>query len=180
MPCSDTYSGPEPESEVEVSNLTSFVRSIAANVKLALSVHSHGQYILFPFGYNNAPRAYNYQDLLQVGQRAAVDIYKLYSMPYRVGTTADALCKLTKKPKNRHHIINTSFLKPHSSTDVASGISVDWAFAVAGIPLSYTYELRDQGPFGFILPAEQIVPNAEELLEGIASMIDEAKILGYM
>ncbi|KFB45619.1 carboxypeptidase A2 [Anopheles sinensis] len=154
-PCSDTYSGPAPESEVEVSNLTTFVRSIAANVKLALSIHSRGQYILFPFGYNNAPRAYNYQDLLQVGQRASVDMYKLYNKPYRVGTTADALY-------------------------VASGISVDWAFAVAGIPLSYTYELRDQGEFGFILPADQIVPNGEELLEGFIAMIDEARVLGYM
>uniref|UniRef100_A0A4Y0BLF3 Peptidase_M14 domain-containing protein n=1 Tax=Anopheles funestus TaxID=62324 RepID=A0A4Y0BLF3_ANOFN len=154
-PCSDTYSGPEPESEVEVSNLTSFVRSIAANVKLALSIHSRGQYILLPFGYNNAPRAHNYQDLMQIGQRASVDMYKLYSKPYRVGTTAEVLY-------------------------VASGISVDWAFAVAGIPLSYTFELRDQVEFGFILPADQIVPNAEELLEAFVGMIDEAKILGYM
>uniref|UniRef100_A0A182PLQ5 Zinc carboxypeptidase A 1 n=1 Tax=Anopheles epiroticus TaxID=199890 RepID=A0A182PLQ5_9DIPT len=155
MPCSDNYSGPEPESEVEVSNLTKFVRSIAANVKLSLSIHSRGQYILLPFGYNNAPRTYNYQDLMQVGQRASVDMYKQYSKPYRVGTTADVLY-------------------------VASGISVDWAHAVAGIPLAYTYELRDQGQFGFILPADQIVPNAEELLEAFVAMIDEAKILGYM
>uniref|UniRef100_A0AAG5DGG9 Peptidase M14 domain-containing protein n=1 Tax=Anopheles atroparvus TaxID=41427 RepID=A0AAG5DGG9_ANOAO len=154
-PCSDTYSGTAPESEVEVSNLTTFIRSIAATVKLSLSIHSRGQYILFPFGYSNAPRAYNYQDLMQVGQRASVEIYKLYQKPYRVGTTADALY-------------------------VASGISVDWAYAVGGIPLSYTYELRDQGEFGFILPAEQIVPNAEELLEGFVAMIDEARVLGYM
>ncbi|XP_053673863.1 zinc carboxypeptidase A 1-like [Anopheles nili] len=154
-PCSDTYSGTAPESEVEVSNLTTFVQSIAANVRLSLSIHSRGQYILCPFGYNNAPRAFNHQDLIQVGQRAAVDMYKLYNKPYRVGTTAEVLY-------------------------IASGISVDWAHAVAGIPLSYTYELRDQGEFGFILPAEQIVPNAEELLEGFIAMIDEAKILGYM
>lgn len=51
---------------------------------------------------------------------------------------------------------------------------------MAGIPLSYTFELRDQVEFGFILPADQIVPNAEELLEAFVGMIDEAKILGYM
>uniref|UniRef100_A0A182Q175 Peptidase M14 domain-containing protein n=1 Tax=Anopheles farauti TaxID=69004 RepID=A0A182Q175_9DIPT len=154
-PCSDTYAGTAPESEVEVSNLTIYIRSIAANVKLSLSIHSRGQYILLPFGYNNAPRAYNYQDLMQIGQRASVDMYKLYQKPYRVGTTADVLY-------------------------VASGISVDWAFAVAGIPLSYTFELRDQGEFGFVLPAEQIVPNAEELLEAFVALIDEARNLDYM
>uniref|UniRef100_A0A1Y9H2W6 Peptidase M14 domain-containing protein n=1 Tax=Anopheles dirus TaxID=7168 RepID=A0A1Y9H2W6_9DIPT len=154
-PCSDTYAGTAPESEVEVSNLTTFIRSVAANVKLSLSIHSRGQYILLPFGYNNAPRAYNYQDLMQIGRRASVDMYKLYQKPYRVGTTADVMY-------------------------VASGISVDWAFAVAGIPLSYTFELRDQGEFGFVLPAEQIVPNAQELLEAFVALIDEARNLDYM
>ncbi|XP_052864272.1 zinc carboxypeptidase A 1-like [Anopheles cruzii] len=154
-PCSDTYSGPNPESEVEVANLSNYIRSVAGNIRLFLSIHSRGQLILLPFGYNDAPRPYNYQDLLQVGRRASVDMYKLYSKPYRVGTTADVLY-------------------------IASGIAVDWAFAAAGIPLSYTFELRDQGEFGFILPAEQIVPNAEELLEAFVGLIDEAKVLGYI
>ncbi|XP_058058076.1 zinc carboxypeptidase-like [Anopheles bellator] len=154
-PCSDTYSGPYPESEVEVANLSNCIRSVAGNIRLFLSIHSRGQLILLPFGYNDAPRPYNYQDLLQVGRRASVDMYQLYEKPYRVGTTADVLY-------------------------IASGIAVDWAFAAAGIPLSYTFELRDQGEFGFILPADQIVPNAEELLEAFVGLIDEAKVLGYM
>ncbi|ETN58891.1 zinc carboxypeptidase [Anopheles darlingi] len=154
-PCSDTYSGPEPESEVEVSNISNYVKSVAAGVKLFLSIHSRGQLILCPFGYSNAPRAHNYRDLMQIGQRASVDMYKVHNKPYRVGTTSDVLY-------------------------VASGIAVDWAFAVGGIQLAYTFELRDQVEFGFILPAEQIVPNAQELLEGFIAIVDEAKVLGYM
>lgn len=38
-------------------------------------------------------------------------------------------------------------------TDPNSGPSDDWAKGVAGIPYSYTIELRDQGPvYGFLLP----------------------------
>jgi hypothetical protein len=36
---------------------------------------------------------------------------------------------------------------------IASGGSYDWAKGEAGIPYSYTVELRDTGTFGFQLPA---------------------------
>lgn len=40
-------------------------------------------------------------------------------------------------------------------SDANSGPSDDWAKGVAGIPYTYTIELRDQGPvYGFLLPAE--------------------------
>ncbi|XP_065072618.1 zinc carboxypeptidase-like [Ochlerotatus camptorhynchus] len=153
-PCSDVYAGEHPESEIEVKTISNFVRSIADKLNLYLSVHSRGQYILVPFGYNAAPYPPNYRDLMQIGQRAAVDMYKVHKTPYRVGTTADVLY-------------------------VASGISVDWAYGAAQIPLAYTFELRDQVQYGFILPADQIVPNAEEVLAAFAGMIDEAGVLGY-
>lgn len=40
-------------------------------------------------------------------------------------------------------------------SDANSGPSDDWAKGVAGIPYTYTIELRDQGPvYGFLLPPE--------------------------
>ncbi|XP_053692246.1 zinc carboxypeptidase A 1-like [Sabethes cyaneus] len=152
-PCSDTYAGAYPESEIEVKTISDYVRSVADKITLYLSIHSRGQYILFPYGYNNAPYPSNYDDLLQIGNRATVDLYKVHQKPYRVGTTADVLY-------------------------IASGISVDWAHGAAGIPLAYTFELRDQGEFGFILPAEQIIPNAEEILAALIGLVDEARVLG--
>lgn len=153
-PCSDVYAGEHPESEIEVKTISNYVRSIADKLNLYLSVHSRGQYILVPFGYNAAPYPPNYRDLMQIGKRAAVDMYKVHKTPYRVGTTADVLY-------------------------VASGISIDWAYAAAEIPLAYTFELRDQVQYGFILPADQIIPNAEEVLAAFIGMIDEARVLGY-
>merc|ERR1711892_82937 len=44
----------------------------------------------------------------------------------------------------------------------AAGTSLDWALGVAGIPYVYSIELRDTGSYGFLLPADQIIPTAEE------------------
>ena len=45
---------------------------------------------------------------------------------------------------------------------IASGGSMDWAKATAGIKYSYGMELRDTGLYGFLLPPAQIIPTAEE------------------
>ncbi|XP_058449258.1 uncharacterized protein LOC131429226 [Malaya genurostris] len=153
-PCSDNYAGTHPESEIEVHNIANYIRSIADKLKLYLTIHSRGQYVLLPFGYNDAPHPPNYGDLMQIGERAVVDLYKVHKKPYRVGTTADILY-------------------------TASGISVDWVYGAANIPLAYTFELRDQVEFGFILPADQIVPNAEEVLAALIGLVDESRVLGY-
>lgn len=92
-PCSDVYAGKHPESEIEVKTISNYVRSIADKLNLYLAVHSRGQYVLVPFGYSAAPYPPNYKDLMQIGKRAAVDMYKVHKTPYRVGTTADVLCK---------------------------------------------------------------------------------------
>lgn len=54
---------------------------------------------------------------------------------------------------------------PH--TDIAAGGSDDWAKGVGGVKYAYTVELRDEGYYGFVLPAEQIIPTGEETLEAV-------------
>lgn len=46
-------------------------------------------------------------------------------------------------------------------------------------PVVYTYELRDNGRYGFLLPASQIIPTAEETLDSLVGLFEEAKIRGY-
>jgi hypothetical protein len=50
-------------------------------------------------------------------------------------------------------------------SDIASGGSADWALGAAGVPYSYSVELRDTGRYGFLLPRELILPTAEEIWE---------------
>ena len=50
-----------------------------------------------------------------------------------------------------------------SLADVCSGVTTDWT-PEAGIDLNFTFELRDTGRYGFLLPPDQIVPNGREML----------------
>lgn len=51
----------------------------------------------------------------------------------------------------------------------AAGGSDDWGKSI-GIKYSYTVELRDTGRYGFILPAELIVPTAKEAREFVLTV----------
>lgn len=55
---------------------------------------------------------------------------------------------------------------------------MDWAKAVFDIPITYTYELRDNGTDGFILPPEQILPTAEETMDSLLAIFEEFEALG--
>lgn len=46
----------------------------------------------------------------------------------------------------------------------AAGGSDDWAKGDLKFKYSYTIELRDEGRYGFMLPANQIIPSGEEAL----------------
>lgn len=63
--------------------------------------------------------------------------------------------------------------------DIATGSSVDYVKGTYGKPIVYTYELRDQGRYGFLLPPEQIIPTGEETLDSLVAMFKEAKKRGY-
>jgi len=56
---------------------------------------------------------------------------------------------------------------------------VDYIKGTYGKPIAYTYELRDQGRYGFLLPPEQILPTAEETLDSLVAMFKEAKARGH-
>lgn len=49
----------------------------------------------------------------------------------------------------------------------ASGGSDDWAKGSAGMKYAYTIELRDNGRYGFVLPASFIQPTAKEALAAL-------------
>lgn len=55
--------------------------------------------------------------------------------------------------------------------DQASGNTIDWTYE-QGIKYSYTFELRDKGRYGFLLPASQIIPNAQETWLALMSIMD--------
>ncbi|CAN9498254.1 unnamed protein product [Ophioblennius macclurei] len=145
--CSNIYCGTGPMSEPETQFLTFFVGSRKDDFLCFLTIHSYGQQVLFPYGHPNLT-ASNYAELMEVGNAAAEAIRKVHGMIYTAGTPSDILYSFT-------------------------GSSQDWAH-MQGIPLTYTFELRDNGTFGFELPEDQIQPTCEEAYSGALHIITYA------
>uniref|UniRef100_A0A8B9ITS9 Carboxypeptidase A2 n=1 Tax=Amazona collaria TaxID=241587 RepID=A0A8B9ITS9_9PSIT len=62
-------------------------------------------------------------------------------------------------------------LTPHK---YKSGGSIDWSYDY-GIKYSFAFELRDTGRFGFLLPANQIIPTAEETWLGLKTIMEHVR-----
>ncbi|XP_075687369.1 carboxypeptidase O-like [Rhinoderma darwinii] len=140
-----TFCGTGPASEPEVQAVSQLVSSLKSDILCFLTMHSYGQLILLPYGYTQDPSV-NHDEKLSVGQGAASKIAETHGAQYRVGSAS--------------HILYSN-----------SGSSRDWATDL-GIPFSYTFELRDNGTFGFILPEDQIQPTCEEATAGILSIVN--------
>nr|XP_020027818.1 carboxypeptidase O [Castor canadensis] len=141
-----TFCGTGPLSEPETKAVSSFIEDKKEDILCFLTIHSYGQLILTPYGYTQN-KASNHEELIQVGQKAAYALKAKHGTNYSVGSSADILY-------------------------ATSGSSRDWARDI-GIPFSYTFELRDNGTYGFVLPEAQIQPTCEETMEAILSILDD-------
>ncbi|XP_068458726.1 carboxypeptidase A5 [Clinocottus analis] len=145
-PCSETYHGTRAHSESEVKSIVDFVKS-HGNIQAFVSIHSYSQMLLYPYGYTRTP-VKDQAELHSLAKKAITDLASLYGTRYRYGS-----------------IINTIYQ--------ASGGTIDWTYN-QGIKYSYTFELRDTGRYGFILPANQILPTAKETWLALMAIMDHA------
>lgn len=52
---------------------------------------------------------------------------------------------------------------------------MDWAKHSLKPTLAFTYELRDKGQYGHLLPPDQIYPSALEFMDGLKVIMRELK-----
>ncbi|XP_074446870.1 carboxypeptidase B [Larus michahellis] len=136
-PCDSTYCGSAPESEKETKALADFIREHLSTIKAYLTIHSYSQLLLFPYSYAYKLPS-NYEELKSIARAAAKQLASLYNTKYTYGPGATTIYP-------------------------AAGGSDDWAYD-EGIKYSFTFELRDTGRYGFVLPESQIKPTCEETL----------------
>ncbi|KAL8222511.1 UNVERIFIED_CONTAM: hypothetical protein K2H54_077128 [Gekko kuhli] len=146
-PCSETYHGPFPHSESEVKSIVDFILG-HGNVKSALSIHSYSQMLMFPYGYKTEP-APDHQELNDLAREAVSALADVYGTAYTFGSTIDTIYQ-------------------------ADGTTIDWTYE-NGVKYSYTFELRDTGRYGFVLPAAQIIPTAEETWVALLKIMEHVR-----
>lgn len=142
-PCDQTYRGRSAGDSPEIKGLTSLISRVrdSQGVKLYVDWHSYGQYILTPYGYSCSVRAANQakHDSLAAGTGNAI--------------RAAGGTRWTTGPSC-------------STLYATSGSSTDWVGDVGRAEFSLTFELRDTGTNGFVLPASQILPSGQEMWAG--------------
>ncbi|XP_067107358.1 carboxypeptidase B isoform X2 [Osmerus mordax] len=136
-PCSDTFCGSKPESEIEVKNVADFIRKNKSIIKAYLTIHSYSQLLLFPYSYT-FQLAEHHSELMSVAEGASEALRSLHGTRYTSGPGAATIYP-------------------------AAGGSDDWAYDL-GVKYSFTFELRDTGRYGFLLPVSQITPTCEETM----------------
>ncbi|EFN74039.1 Zinc carboxypeptidase A 1 [Camponotus floridanus] len=152
-PCAETYAGSEPFSEIETKSLSEFIESIKDKFYAYISFHSYSQLLMFPYGHTTN-HLENYDEEYAISSKAVAALAKRYGTKYQNGNIAETIY-------------------------VATGSTCDYIKGVYKKQLSFTYELRDQGRYGFLLPPEQIIPTGEETLDSLVALFNEAEKHGF-
>lgn len=145
--CSHLFQGPEPLSEPETFATANLIWTIRKQIRMYVSLHSFNQLWASPFAYTKSltPHHSTHMSVLKEIQTA---VHKSGGILYSIGPLSTSLY-------------------------VGSGFALDWVYSNAKITHSYLAELRDKGYYGFLLPADQIVPTSMETWEGIRAGIQK-------
>lgn len=152
-PCSDTYHGSSAGSEPETRNLINRFTPAANSriIPMAVTFHSYSQLILRPWGHTTAD-APDEDAMFAVGRDMQLAIQQTHGLVYD----------------------NIKSIELY----VTTGTTSDWYYQSSRATpygtqtFGFTYELRDQGRYGFELPEDQIIPQGEEIWNAILAMAD--------
>ncbi len=138
-PGAGNYHGPHSFSEPETRALRDlFINH--PNIRTQNDIHSYSQLLLWPWGFT--PELPPDQvDYLAVGTQMRDLIYAVHGKLYDIGPI-------------------------YTTIYAVSGGSCDWTYGARDV-FSMSFELRDTGSYGFLLPPAQIIPNNEEILPAL-------------
>lgn len=89
--CAETYHGPKAFSENESSVSRDIMKELTGNCKFFLTLHSYGNYLLYPWGYQSTDLPENWRDMEEVAQAGAQAIQAATGTKYTVGPTGKTL-----------------------------------------------------------------------------------------
>lgn len=147
-PCSETYGGTGPASEVETQNLQNELSRVGSTLHTSVHIHTYAQLWLIPWGsvdiLGNCNFADDHAEMLVVANAAADAIENTYNTRWERGNSCATIYP-------------------------ASGITMDYSKGVAGIKYTATPELRGNS---FVAAPDQIEPSFQEVWNGLVAAID--------
>lgn len=149
-PCTQTYRGASPGDATEQAGMSGFADKLGQGqgLKLFIDFHSYSQLMLSPYGYSCDVFPSTNEEHVNLMGATAEAIEAVYGTNYTYGPTCQTIYP-------------------------ANGGSMDYVYDISGAQWAMAVELRDTGDFGFVLPQEQIVPNCEEIWEGMKVMLSK-------
>jgi len=151
MPNSDTFGGSSPFSEVEMKSWKSFFEMAAERSKLIsyITIHNFGQRILSPYAVSRSVFPHEPESIKKLnesGKLISDAMSQVYNRKYTYGQSRDLLYP-------------------------SAGTSKDYIHDTLRVPLCWTWELRDEGKFGFDLPESQIEETWHEVKAGLNQLM---------
>ncbi|OTA56584.1 hypothetical protein K449DRAFT_336304 [Hypoxylon sp. EC38] len=142
-PGSETFSGYQPGDAPETAALMAFAQALAADkgIKLYIDWHSYAQVILLSYGYTCDEFPSNIDRQISLAGETAARIARPYNTSFDYGPGCLVLYQ-------------------------SSGNGRDYMTDAAGTEFGWGIELRSTS-YGFLLPADQILPSGVEIWEGM-------------
>ncbi|KAI1644747.1 zinc carboxypeptidase A [Daldinia loculata] len=142
-PSSETFSGYQPGDAPETAALMEFAQTLAADkgIKLYIDWHSYAQVILLSYGYTCDSFPKNIDRQISLAGETAARISQPYNTTFDYGPGCLVLYQ-------------------------SSGNGRDYMTDAAGAEFGWGIELRSTS-YGFVLPADQILPSSVEIWEGM-------------
>jgi len=150
-PCSEVFQGPHPLSEVESRTISKYITD-HRNIRAAISIHSYGNVLIYPWGYKHTQHPRKTQ-LAKLATEVSNAIKEKHGEVYQPGTAREVF----------------------GSWGLAGGATDDW-YITQDIDYSYTFELPEgdeDGDHGFLLPAKNIVKVGRQLVHGFTKMAEK-------
>lgn len=151
--CSQTYAGVSPFSEATLQHWKTaleYVDKLSDSKMMAyISMHSYSQKIISSYAVSKDEfphDPFSIDEMNEAGKAISEAMTAVHGVKYEYGQSRDILYP-------------------------SAGTSKDYVLDEYKVPLSWTWELRDTGRYGFILPPEQIVPNYEEVRAGLKALV---------
>ncbi|TAQ87708.1 hypothetical protein B7494_g3952 [Chlorociboria aeruginascens] len=159
-PCSESYPGDEPFQAVESHRLAEWAKNETENnnVHFAgfLDLHSYSQQVLYPYSYSCKADPPSLENLEELGMGLAKAIRISSGQQYGVASACEGA------------VASRSATGASSARiETAGGSAIDWFYHELKVRYSYKIKLRDTGSYGFLLPAENIVPTGEEAFNAV-------------